>query len=50
MDWWMWALTVWALLASLGVIVLAAKLWWHVEERERQAGDVDAWGPGLRLG
>ena len=46
----MWALTVWALLASVGVIVLSAKLWWRIEERERRAGDADTWGPGLRLG
>ncbi len=45
----MWALTVWAMLASMGVIVLSAKLWWRIEERERQSGDVDAWGPELRL-
>ena len=46
----MWALTVWALLASVGVIVLSAKLWLRIEERERQADDADSWGPELRLG
>ena len=46
----MWALTVWALLASLGVIVLSAKLWLRIEERERHAADVDGWGPEVRLG
>jgi hypothetical protein len=46
----MWALTVWALLASIGVIVLSAKLWWHIELREREAVDLDRWRSGLQVG
>ena len=44
----MWALTVWALLASVGVIVLSAKLWWRIELREADAVDFDSWRQGLR--
>ena len=50
MNWWMWALTVWALLASLGVVVLSARLWWQVELRETGAEDFDSWRAGLRFG
>ncbi|HEV7870077.1 MAG: hypothetical protein JWR62_2666 [Modestobacter sp.] len=46
----MWALTVWALLASAGVIALSAKLWWHVELRETDSLDFESWRRGLRIG
>jgi len=46
----MWALTVWALLASVGVIVLSAKLWWRIELRETDATDFDSWRRGLQVG
>jgi hypothetical protein len=46
----MWALTVWALLASLGIVVLSAKLWWRIELRETDADDFASWRSGLRVG
>jgi hypothetical protein len=46
----MWALTVWALLASVGVIVLSARLWWQVELRETGGVDTDSWRQGLPVG
>ena len=45
----MWALTVWALLASLSTIVLSAKLWWRIELRETDTIDFDAWRRGLQV-
>ena len=46
----MWALTVWALLASIAVVVLSVRLWWHVELREQEAVDHGSWPPGLPAG
>ncbi|WP_448616152.1 hypothetical protein [Modestobacter sp. URMC 112] len=46
----MWALTVWALLASLAVVVLSAKLWRYVELREQEAVDQPGWPTGLPTG
>jgi len=46
----MWALTVWALLASVGVLVLSAKLWWRIELRETDTADFDSWRRGLQVG
>lgn len=46
----MWALTVWALLASAGVVVLSARLWWRIELEETESTDFDSWRRGFQIG
>jgi hypothetical protein len=50
MTWWAWALVFWAMLASVGVIVLSVKLWLAIEWREQFDTANDVWNSSLQAG
>jgi hypothetical protein len=48
MSWWVWALMAWALVASVGVVALAARLWLDMELRDHEDDRNDLWGSTLQ--